>query len=161
MKTLHESNNLIILPILKPIKLSKKFINKLGGKLLSNVVLIVALEEHNVYFLSCFKASNENEENQEFIQINIHEGVKENGELDIIKLTSTVSLDNIYKININDFKNYLENDYETLPYLGIKDQINIITKLTNKFEENNQPKLIFIKKRKIEKTNQNIKSENI
>ncbi|UUM18988.1 hypothetical protein [Mycoplasma sp. 1018B] len=148
MNTQHlEPKTSLVLPVLKPINMKDKFLEKLGDKFKSNVIIIVAMEEKYAYFLSCLKETQKIIENEKIIPINIHEGTLENGNLKIIELANYIDISTIYRISVENIKYFAKSEYNDLPYLSIFDQMKIIELLTNNLSNKKNIDLIYIKKR--------------
>ncbi|MEA4115489.1 hypothetical protein VBM87_01675 [Mycoplasma sp. 744] len=148
MNTQHlEPKTSLVLPVLKPINMKDKFLEKLGDKFKSNVIIIVAMEEKYAYFLSCLKETQKIIEDEKIIPINIHEGTLENGNLKIIELANYIDISTIYRISVENIKYFAKSEYNDLPYLSIFDQMKIIELLTNNLSNKKNIDLIYIKKR--------------
>ncbi|WP_029512892.1 hypothetical protein [Mycoplasmopsis iners] len=151
-----KENEVIILPVLKPMKLNQIFMDKLGGKLNSNVILLIALEEENAYFISCYEEINQHVQESDLIKIHVDEGIKENGEIINVALAKYVDLSVIYRIKVQDLFYWSEKEHlNDLPYLGIKDQIAIVNELTKRFDDElNKPNMVYIKRKTRMQSNQ-------
>ncbi|MGV2393446.1 UNVERIFIED_CONTAM: hypothetical protein O8I53_11110 [Campylobacter lari] len=63
------NNNAYELPVLKPLYLKDKFLEKIHGnnKLTSNIIMIVAQDEEYVYFTACQTENDENLADEDYV----------------------------------------------------------------------------------------------
>ncbi|MBU4689751.1 hypothetical protein KQ878_02465 [Mycoplasma zalophidermidis] len=141
------------LPVLKPIILLSDFVRRIkGGNLKSEIIMLVAEDEDSVFFVSCLNTAEINESNKDLLKIRQDRGISNDGETVEIKIANYIDLSTIYKINYDDLKrkiDYTSGDIDSLPYLGIENQLDVVNRLTEKLNNyNDLPRLIVIKKNK-------------
>lgn len=141
------------LPILKPLLLAPEFISKIKGenKLKTNVMMLIAEDGDNLFFVSCLFEKEKDENHPYVLNIDEENGILDNGGKKFIAYAKAIDLSVIYKINYYELISKIQNDrndIETLPYLSIKDQLNVVEAITKKLKDKiNAPKLILIKKK--------------
>ncbi|MCS4537080.1 hypothetical protein NXS15_03010 [Mycoplasma sp. CSL7475-4] len=141
------------LPVLKPIAFLPDFINKLKGESLkSNVIMLVAEDEDDMFFVACEKEwKPEYDNNQDYIKIKTAEGVCEDGNIREITLAQAIDISTIFKMNYFELvKNLVsEPDFDAEPYLGINNQLEIVDRISKKLSQaSDLPKLVVIRKAK-------------
>lgn len=140
------------LPILKPIFFKEEFVNKLNGEQLhSNGVLIIADDEEYFFFVSCFNKPNLTiADNPDIIMVNNNDGITDEGETKEIVGISAVDVSRMFKMSFKDFYKNLktqEEELEAIPYLGIKNQLQLVDRIGEKINsEDQKPKLVLIVK---------------
>ncbi|QBF34492.1 hypothetical protein EG856_00920 [Mycoplasmopsis phocirhinis] len=151
------------LPVLKPIAFLPDFIEKLKGESLkSNVIMLVAEDEDDMFFVACEKEWKPDfDNNDDYIKIKTSDGVCEDGKIKEITLAKGININTIYKMNYYELMKNLvtEPDFDLEPYLGINNQLEIVDRISKKLNEvSSLPKLVVIRKTK--KTTQNSKNSN-
>ncbi|BAW18050.1 hypothetical protein MBVG596_0135 [Mycoplasmopsis bovigenitalium] len=141
---------LVTLPVLKPIKLKNDFINKIkGGSLKSDVIVLVAEDGEYVFFIECVKELKDGYNDKDILPFSIDEGVLKSGKFEKINLAKGIKLSKIFKIKYDEIIGKLDeiDKIDSLPFLGINDQIKLVDKLTTKLQDTlDLPKLIVIQK---------------
>lgn len=143
------------LPILKPILLASDFVEKIkGDKLYSDVMMLIAQDEDYVYFVSCLKEWEKNYDlDPRFIKIYEEEGIMENGDKKPITLAKGIDLSTIFKINFHELiekVGHKLNQLPALPYLGLKNQLEFVNRITENINEEtkvNAPRIVIIRRR--------------
>ncbi|WP_063626028.1 hypothetical protein [Mycoplasmopsis gallinarum] len=140
------------LPVLKPLVLDELFIKKIkGDKLKTQIILLIAEDEEFVFFINGLEEKNFDNSNPDHISIISSEGMDENGKLQQISSIKGVDIGTIFKIKYFDLIDKIitkSDEIESLPYLGINDQINIVEQITTKLNSNdNLPHLVIIRKK--------------
>ncbi|MBU4690101.1 hypothetical protein KQ874_00055 [Mycoplasma sp. ES3157-GEN-MYC] len=141
------------LPVLKPILLLPDFVKKIkGGNLKSEIIMLVAEDEDSVFFVSCLNVAKIDASNKDLLKIRQDRGISNDGETAEIKIANYIDLSTIYKINYDDLKrklDYTNGHIDSLPYLGIENQLDVVNRLTEKLNNyDDLPRLIVIKKNK-------------
>ncbi|QSF13877.1 hypothetical protein [Mycoplasma sp. Mirounga ES2805-ORL] len=162
MKNEQKNNKNFPIPVLKPIYLATEFVNKIKGDTLkSNVMMLIAEDDDDVFFVSCFKELDSMRINSnDIIEIDVKDGINENGETQKVDIAKFIDLSNIFKMNYHDLKRKIVNDdheISKLSYIGIKNQIEVVNRITEKLNNSDDmPKLVIIKKnlRKVSKTSE-------
>ncbi|WP_232840937.1 hypothetical protein [Mycoplasma tauri] len=152
MNELNTTEN-VSLPVLKPLALKPEFVSKIKGdnRLKTNVIIVLARDEEHAYFLCCLLSKNEDQNNKNIININIDDGINDRGELKKIILAQSIDTSAIYKMDYNELISKLQTRFENmdeLPYLTIKDQLNIVDKIAENVNNSANPmRLVLIRKK--------------
>lgn len=153
MENLQVNNNLA-LPVLKPILLSPKFVQRVKGeRLKSDVMLLITEDDDYVFFISGLRDwKEEYKDNPYIVKLHCEEGLDEQGSPKMIEIAKAVDLSAIFKMNYFDLRNKIinkNNEVDSLAYLGIKDQIAIVNKVMELLNDNKmRPTLVLIQRRK-------------
>ncbi|AIA29499.1 hypothetical protein MCFN_01790 [Mycoplasmopsis californica] len=148
--------NSAAIPVLKPIVLNQDFINRIkGGSLKSSSIVIIADDDEYVFFVQCIKKWDESlHQNSNIVRLQCDNGIADNGDLATIDVASAIDISVIFKMNYHDLKaklDYQNYDFNSMPYLGIEDQLLIVNKLSAKLNDTtNLPKLVVLRKSKQE-----------
>lgn len=149
-----KNENINLLPILKPISFKQKFLDNLTGEQLNSATfMLIADDQEYFYFLSCFDQDIDQFElqsNKDIIKIDQNDGITDEGESKVIENAYAVELTKIFKISKKDMFYNLktsEEQMEQMPYLGIKNQLQVVDRMGEKINsENDKPKIVLIMK---------------
>ncbi|WP_406616836.1 hypothetical protein [Mycoplasmopsis adleri] len=154
MKTNKKDLIKVELPILKPLPLTLEFVKKIKGdnKLETNVIMLIAEDGDDLFFVNCLQKEDTEQTLINSLEIDVDQGILDDGSFKKIELCDTINLDVIYKMDRNELITKIDwlKDYSSdeLPYLAIKDQLIIVDKISDLLaDDNTKPKLVLIRKK--------------